>query len=203
MQLDLVPLWAAILALAVFMYVLLDGFDLGVGMLFALRRDPHDRDLMMASVSPVWDFNETWLTLFIVVIVFLYCTTGGLEAAVWTDTVQGVLIVVLSVLLIPFAMVKLNAMHGLSGIGATGQLLHQELPSYFFSLLGSPQALDFTWYFIVALSVMVSITPAIASRRSTRAVLSTVTATRSRVVVRNPCIVALTVYGPGCRSGTV
>lgn len=63
MPLDLVPLWAAILALAVFMYVLLDGFDLGVGMLFALRRDPHDRDLMVGTVAPVWDFNETWLIL--------------------------------------------------------------------------------------------------------------------------------------------
>ena len=63
MLLDLVPLWAAILALGVFMYVLLDGFDLGVGMLFALRRDAHDRDLMMASLAPVWDFNETWLVL--------------------------------------------------------------------------------------------------------------------------------------------
>jgi cytochrome d ubiquinol oxidase subunit II len=63
MQLDLVPLWAGILALAVFMYVLLDGFDLGVGMLFALRRNPHDRDVMIASVAPVWDFNETWLIL--------------------------------------------------------------------------------------------------------------------------------------------
>lgn len=63
MPLDLVPLWAGILALAVFMYVLLDGFDLGVGMLFALRREPHDRDLMIASVAPVWDFNETWLVL--------------------------------------------------------------------------------------------------------------------------------------------
>ena len=63
MQLDLVPLWAAILALAVFMYVLLDGFDLGVGMLFALRRDAGDRDLMVASVAPIWDFNETWLVL--------------------------------------------------------------------------------------------------------------------------------------------
>ena len=63
MQLDLVPLWTAILALAVFMYVLLDGFDLGVGMLFGLRRDPHERDLMVASVAPVWDFNETWLIL--------------------------------------------------------------------------------------------------------------------------------------------
>ena len=63
MALDLVPVWAGILALAVFMYVLLDGFDLGVGMLFAFRRDPTDRDVMVASVSPVWDFNETWLIL--------------------------------------------------------------------------------------------------------------------------------------------
>ncbi len=63
MLLDLVPLWAGILALAVFMYVLLDGFDLGAGMLFALRRDPAERDLIIASVAPVWDFNETWLIL--------------------------------------------------------------------------------------------------------------------------------------------
>ncbi len=63
MALDLVPLWTAILALAVFMYVLLDGFDLGVGMLFAFRRNDADRDLMITSVAPVWDFNETWLVL--------------------------------------------------------------------------------------------------------------------------------------------
>lgn len=62
-MLDLVPLWAAILALAVFMYVLLDGFDLGVGMLFLLRRDHDERNLMINSVAPVWDFNETWLVL--------------------------------------------------------------------------------------------------------------------------------------------
>ena len=62
-MLDLVPLWAAILALAVFMYVLLDGFDLGVGMMFLLRRDPESRNLMINSVAPVWDFNETWLIL--------------------------------------------------------------------------------------------------------------------------------------------
>ncbi len=61
--LDLVPLWAAILALAVFMYVLLDGFDLGVAMLFPFRRHAEDRERMIASVSPVWDFNETWLVL--------------------------------------------------------------------------------------------------------------------------------------------
>jgi cytochrome d ubiquinol oxidase subunit II len=63
MQLDLVPLWAAILAVGVFMYVFLDGFDLGVGILFPLAPHDHARDLMMASVAPVWDGNETWLVL--------------------------------------------------------------------------------------------------------------------------------------------
>ena len=59
--LDLVPLWAAILGFAVLMYILLDGFDLGVGILFLLRTREADRDVMVESVSPVWDFNETWL----------------------------------------------------------------------------------------------------------------------------------------------
>lgn len=63
MTLDLVPLWACILSLAVLMYVLLDGFDLGVGILFFFRRHDEDRDLMVASVAPIWDFNETWLIL--------------------------------------------------------------------------------------------------------------------------------------------
>jgi cytochrome d oxidase subunit CydB len=63
MQLDLVPLWAAILGFAVLMYILLDGFDLGVGIVFLLRKSESDRDVMISSVSPVWDFNETWLVL--------------------------------------------------------------------------------------------------------------------------------------------
>lgn len=60
-HIDLVPLWAAILGFAVLMYILLDGFDLGVGMLLLFRRDERERDRMIASVAPVWDFNETWL----------------------------------------------------------------------------------------------------------------------------------------------
>ncbi|MEO5701319.1 MAG: cytochrome d ubiquinol oxidase subunit II [Casimicrobiaceae bacterium] len=63
MVLDLVPLWAAILAFAVFMYVLLDGFDLGVGILFPFAPGAKARDLMMDSVAPIWDGNETWLVL--------------------------------------------------------------------------------------------------------------------------------------------
>jgi len=60
----LLPLvWAAILALAVFLYVLLGGYDLGLGVLFPLAPSHKDRDAMMNSVAPFWDGNETWLVL--------------------------------------------------------------------------------------------------------------------------------------------
>lgn len=61
MTLDLVPLWALLLGAAVFFYVLLDGFDLGVGMLYAFALDRATRNLIMNSIAPVWDGNETWL----------------------------------------------------------------------------------------------------------------------------------------------
>jgi cytochrome bd ubiquinol oxidase subunit II len=56
-------IWAGIIGFAVVMYVVLDGFDLGIGILFPLRRAEADRDLMMNSVAPFWDGNETWLIL--------------------------------------------------------------------------------------------------------------------------------------------
>ena len=62
-MLDFVPLWTLILALAVFFYVLLDGFDLGVGMLYRFVPDKESRTLAMNSIAPVWDGNETWLVL--------------------------------------------------------------------------------------------------------------------------------------------
>ena len=62
MTLDLPFIWAGIIALAVLMYVLLDGFDLGIGILFPFAT-PKERDVMMESVAPIWDGNETWLVL--------------------------------------------------------------------------------------------------------------------------------------------
>lgn len=56
-------LWALVIAFAVAMYVILDGFDLGIGILFSFAPSRHDRDVMMNSVAPVWDGNETWLVL--------------------------------------------------------------------------------------------------------------------------------------------
>lgn len=53
--------WTSVLALAILLYVLLDGFDLGVGILYGFTRDDTRRSSMMRSVAPVWDGNETWL----------------------------------------------------------------------------------------------------------------------------------------------
>ncbi len=60
--LDLVPIWTLILALGVFFYVLLDGFDLGVGILYGFAPET-GKELVMNSIAPVWDGNETWLIL--------------------------------------------------------------------------------------------------------------------------------------------
>ena len=60
---DLPTLWAFIIAFAVFVYVVMDGFDLGLGILFPLFPLKADRDIIMNSVAPVWDGNETWLVL--------------------------------------------------------------------------------------------------------------------------------------------
>ncbi len=60
---DLPLIWAALIAFAVLAYVVMDGFDLGVGILFAVERDDADRDVMVNTVAPVWDGNETWLVL--------------------------------------------------------------------------------------------------------------------------------------------
>ena len=56
-------IWAGIIAFAVLVYVILDGFDLGIGILFPFAQSDKDRDVMMNSVAPVWDGNETWLVL--------------------------------------------------------------------------------------------------------------------------------------------
>lgn len=60
---DLPVIWAFVIAFAVFAYVVMDGFDLGLGILFPFFPKREDRNVMMNSVAPVWDGNETWLVL--------------------------------------------------------------------------------------------------------------------------------------------
>ena len=60
---DLTTVWAFIIAFAVFAYVVMDGFDLGIGILFPTFEVGPERDRAMNSIAPVWDGNETWLVL--------------------------------------------------------------------------------------------------------------------------------------------
>jgi len=62
MSLDLPLIFAALMGVSVLAYVVLDGYDLGVGMLMPAA-DPQEQDLMVSSIGPFWDANETWLVL--------------------------------------------------------------------------------------------------------------------------------------------
>jgi cytochrome bd ubiquinol oxidase subunit II len=59
----MVMFWVAVLALSILLYVLLDGFDLGIGILFGLTQNETRRHAMLSAVAPIWDGNETWLVV--------------------------------------------------------------------------------------------------------------------------------------------
>jgi len=63
MGIDLPVIWAVIIGFGLMMYVVMDGFDLGIGILFPFIRDRSARDTVVNTVAPVWDGNETWLVL--------------------------------------------------------------------------------------------------------------------------------------------
>ena len=112
-------------------------------------------------------FDDRILTWAIVGIILIYALLGGLEGAAWSDSLQSVMIVVLSFLLIPFAVAKLNLQHGTHGVSAIGKILHEELPGYFFSPFGSAQSAEFTWYFIFILSIMATLNVAVQANQLT------------------------------------
>jgi len=62
-MIDLAFIWAMLIAFAILAYVILDGFDLGIGILFPLLDDKRQRDTAMNTIAPFWDGNETWLVL--------------------------------------------------------------------------------------------------------------------------------------------
>jgi len=62
-MIDLTVVWAGIIGFAIVAYVVMDGFDLGIGILFARLRVGAERDTALNSIAPVWDGNETWLVM--------------------------------------------------------------------------------------------------------------------------------------------
>jgi len=63
MGIELPVIWAVIILFSIMMYIVMDGFDLGLGILFPFFKEKEERDIMMHTVAPVWDGNETWLVL--------------------------------------------------------------------------------------------------------------------------------------------
>src|SRR5262249_43203242 len=77
MSLDLPLVFAALMGLAMLMYVVLDGYDLGVGMLMPAA-DAREQELMVASIGPFWDANETWLVLGVGILLVAFPVAHGI-----------------------------------------------------------------------------------------------------------------------------
>lgn len=87
-------------------------------------------------------------------VVMLYAVAGGLEAAFLTDTLQGMFIILLSIILVPFSLAKINSLFGGSGPLDAMRTVHQQLSESNFEIFGSAANIDFTWYYIAALVLM-------------------------------------------------
>jgi SSS family solute:Na+ symporter len=111
----------------------------------------------LRRINPRKEFsylNENILIVVVALVTLIYASAGGLAAAFMTDLIQGILILVLTFLLIPFAMIKVNHMHGCSGVLGSFDAMHRVLPASFLELWGSPAMMEFTWYWIAAFSLL-------------------------------------------------
>ena len=111
--------------------------------------------------------NKPILVLIVCVIVLIYGVAGGLEAAFLSDMVQGVFIIILSVILLPFAWSKINSIYGGQGVMDALRTLHERLPESTFEILGTPASIDFTWYYIASIMVMMAINVAVQPNQLT------------------------------------
>ncbi len=114
----------------------------------------------LKALNPRSNFShipKNWFIWITVLFVCLYSIAGGLEAAFISDVFQGVFIIILSVILLPFAFIEINNIYGSSGIMGAFRTLHAQLPESYFEIFGSPNTVDFTWYYIIALGIMATI----------------------------------------------
>jgi solute:Na+ symporter, SSS family len=109
--------------------------------------------------------NETVLIWIICIIVFVYAIAGGLEAAMHTDLLQGSFILVLSIMLIPFGLARVNDVFGGSGPMEAVRTIHQQLPQWYFDIFGAAQTVDFTGYYIAAISLLIAVNVAVQANQ--------------------------------------
>ncbi|MBN3036715.1 MAG: sodium:solute symporter family protein [Bacteroidales bacterium] len=129
---------------------------------YALLTQPEQErisELRKLNPSSLFSYiNENILVWIVCCIVLLYAVMGGLEAAFYTDMLQGIFIILLSIILIPFSWIKIKKTFGSGGDETALQILHQKLPESFFEIFGAPTLIDFTWYFILTASLIAGIT---------------------------------------------
>ena len=116
--------------------------------------------VFLQALSPRSNFSHIPKNLFIwitVLFICLYSIAGGLEAAFISDFLQGIFIIILSVILLPFAFMEINNVFGSEGILGAFRTMHAQLPESYFEIFGSPHSIDFTWYYIIALGIMATI----------------------------------------------
>jgi solute:Na+ symporter, SSS family len=114
----------------------------------------------LQALSPRNNFSHIPKNLFIwitVLFICLYSIAGGLEAAFISDFLQGIFIIILSVILLPFAFIEINNVFGSTGLLGAFRTMHAQLPESYFEIFGSPHSIDFTWYYIIALGIMATI----------------------------------------------
>ena len=117
------------------------------------------KELRLVNPQSVFShINESILIWIVCLVVLIYAVMGGLEAAFYTDMLQGSFIIILSIILIPFSWHRISDLFG-SGSGESAlSILHQKLPESFFEIFGSPTLIDFTWYFILTAALIAGIT---------------------------------------------
>ena len=122
-----------------------------------LSADQKTRMKELRALKPRKEFsyvNPTVLVVCVALFVIVYSALGGLEAAAYSDMLQGIFIILLSVMLIPFAMMKVNAACGTSGLLGPFQAIQRKLPEAMLRIFGSDRVPEFTWYYLVSFAVM-------------------------------------------------
>jgi SSS family solute:Na+ symporter len=109
--------------------------------------------------------SQGTLMFIVCAIVLIYSVAGGLEAAFLSDMIQGMFIILLSLILLPFAFAKINSIYGSSGVLGAFRTIHERLPESFFEIFGSPSTIDFTWYYILTIMLMVTINVAVGANQ--------------------------------------
>jgi solute:Na+ symporter, SSS family len=98
-------------------------------------------------------FTRFWLVIGLAVVIVVYAICGGLEAAAKSDVLQSILTLVLTVLFLPFGILKINSIHGSSGVLGAFETMHRVLPQMVFDLFGSPANAEMSWYLMLAMAL--------------------------------------------------